>query len=250
MFGNVDPDADYLYHGVCHGFDIVDPSCLAYYQCDNFDSINSMEFKSLMDVIVNQELMEDKVTRVSHPPSCIHALGGIRKSNGKLRPITDCRRPLQCSINNYMESTFVPFHYVTFDDECNELAGSEFMAVVDIKSAYRSINISAAHRKFQGFRWQVGGQMEYFTDNCLSFGLRCAPSIFTRFTEFIVRCMSRRGFKHVYGYIDDFLVVGSTLEECNQGLVELSMLLRSLGFYVSWEKIEPPSQVTKYLDVI
>lgn len=198
LSGEVDPDASFLYHGVGHGFDIVDPGCPAAYHCTNYDSINSKEFKSQMDVIVSQELIDDKVTMVVSPPTCIHSLGGIKKGDGKLRPIIDCRRPLHRSINNYMESTFIPFHYVTLDDVCNNLEGSEFLSVVDIKAAYRSINISAAHRTFQGFRWEHEGQVEYFTDNCLSFGLRCAPTIFTRFTQFIVRCMARKGFKRIY----------------------------------------------------
>lgn len=119
--------------------------------------------------------------------------------------------------------------------------------MVDIKSAYRSVNISVGHRTFQGFCWEHDGRESIFTDNCLSFGLRCAPSIFTRLTEFMVRCMAWRGYHQVYGYIDDFLVVGFTLEECNEGLHQLLQLLRVLGFYVSWDKIDSPSQVIKYL---
>lgn len=123
------------------------------------------------------------------------------------------------------------------------------MAVVDIKAAYRSINFSMAHRQFQGFKWYHAGSPAYFTDNCLSFGLRCAPAIFTRFTEFIVRRMQARGFPRVYGYIDDFLVMGTTLEECNKGLLCLLSLLRNLGFYVSWDKVKLPAQVVKYLGI-
>lgn len=87
-------------------------------------------------------------------PQCIHALGAVRKTNGNLRPITDCRRPLNHSINNHMESTFLPFHYVTLDKICQDLVGLEFMAVVDIKAAYQSINKAAAHRQYRAF---VGG---------------------------------------------------------------------------------------------
>lgn len=195
LFGEVDIDADFLYHGVCHGFDIVDPECPANYFCVNYDSINAEEFKLQMDVIIQQELIDDKVSIVPIAPRCIHSLGAVRKANGKLRPITDCRHPLHQSINNYMHSTFVPFHYVTLDEVCEELSGFEYMAVLDIKVAYRSINIAVSHRQYQGFRWDVHGKDYFFTDSCLSFGLRCAPSIFTRFTQFIVRCMHKRGFR-------------------------------------------------------
>lgn len=53
----------------------------------------------------------------------------------------------------------------------------------------------------------------------------------------------------MYGYIDDFLVMGSTLEECNHGLHNLLELLRSLGFYISWDKLCSPSRMMKYLGI-
>lgn len=115
LSGSVDIDADYIYHGVSHGFDIVDTGCPASYHCSNYDSIKSAEFRSQMDSIVKNEIEESKVTMVNDTPRCIHALGAVRKANGKLHPITDCRRPLLRSINNYMSSTFVPLHYVTLD---------------------------------------------------------------------------------------------------------------------------------------
>lgn len=246
----VDPKADYLYHGVTHGFDIVDPDCSARCFCSNYSSIESPEFKKQMDVIVAQELELDKVSVVSFVPDCVHALGAIRKSNGKLRPITDCRRPLGQSINNAMITTFAPFRYVTLDDISDELVGNEFLAVVDIKPAYRSINISPRHRKYQGFKWTLEGVSNYYTDNCISFGLRCAPYLFTQFTEFLVRAMHRRGFHRIFGYIDDFLLIGADKKECEVILKVFLGLLRSLGFYVSWEKLQTPAQQVRYLGVI
>lgn len=245
-----DPSADYLYHGVTHGFNIVDPDCNASYMCPNYSSIEASEFKGQMEAIIRQELESTKVSVVDSAPVCVHALGAVRKSNGKLRPITDCRRPLGRSINNMMCTTFVPFRYVTLDEICEGLVGNEFMAVVDVKSAYRSINISPSHRKFQGFSWKLNGIDRYYTDNCISFGLRCAPYIFTQFTEFLVRAMKRRGFARVYGYIDDFLLVGSDRQECWDMLNVFLRLLRDLGFYVSWEKLQTPAQEIRYLGVL
>lgn len=56
LMGEVDVDADFLYHRICHGFDIVDPTCSTSYDCVNYDSINAPEFRSQMDTIVYQEL--------------------------------------------------------------------------------------------------------------------------------------------------------------------------------------------------
>lgn len=151
LSGDTDPMADFLFHGVSHGFDIVDPGCPSEYVCTNYRSIENGEFKVQMDKIVNDELVAEKISLVETTPRCVHSLGAVRKSSGKLRPITDCKRPLDVSINNYMTTTYAPFHYVTLDEISDQLVGGEYLAVVDIKSAYRSVNISIAHRQFQGF---------------------------------------------------------------------------------------------------
>ena len=61
--------------------------------------------------IITQELQDGCVSRVPQPPRCVHAMGGVEKSNGKLRPITDCSMPYDRAINNYMKTTFSPFSY-------------------------------------------------------------------------------------------------------------------------------------------
>lgn len=149
-----------------------------------------------------------------------------------------------------MTTTCGKFTYTTIDEISDSLKGGEFMAVIDIQSAYCSVNVCPAHREFQGFCWDYNGNSRYFTDNCLCFGLRCAPFIFTQITEFLLRCMNRRGYSRVFGYIDDFLIIGASREECQHGLEVFLRLLRELGFNIAWEKLEEPSQVVKYLGVI
>ena len=56
----------------------------------------------------------------------------------------------------------------------------------------------------------------------------------------IVRMMVRRGFRAVVNYLD-FLIIGSTKEECQRGLVTLINLLHYLGFNVSWRKVVSPT---------
>ena len=42
--------------------------------------------------------MMDKLTMVDFQPTCVHSLGAVTKSDGGLRPITDCKRPIGLSI--------------------------------------------------------------------------------------------------------------------------------------------------------
>ena len=59
--------------------------------------------------------------------------------------------------------------------------------------------------------------------------------------------MFERGFDGVFGYLDDFLVVGGTEVECNKKLYTLNRLLRNLGFWISWKKETLTSQCLTYL---
>ena len=127
-----------------------------------------------------------------------------------MRPITDCKRPLGKSINNYINDVCDTFQFIKIDDICEVMTPGCFFGMVEIKSAYRSMNINPLHRRFQGLVWSVGGCDCYLQDHCLSFGLKCAPWIFSRLSEFVVRCMARRGYFRVFSYLDDFLVIGDS----------------------------------------
>ena len=120
-------------------------------------------------------------------------------------------------------------------------------SVVDIKSAYRSVNIYPPHRQYQGFVWNIGGETRWLQDNCICFGLKCAPYLFSMLSEFIVRCMRMRGYLKVFSYLDDFIVLGDTYDECQDSQIALIKLLRQLGFFIAWKKVISPSTSVVYL---
>ena len=90
-------------------------------------------------------------------------------------------------------------------------------------------------------------QYNYYVDNRLSFGLLCAPFIFKRISNAIVRMMARHGFRAVINYLDDFLIIGSTKEKCQRGLVTRINLLHYLGFNASWRKVVSLTQCVTFL---
>ena len=91
------------------------------------------------------------------------------------------------------------------------------------------------------FGTQDSSQYNYYVDNRLCFGVSCAPSIFNRISNAIARMMAHRGFHAVVNYLDDFLIIGNTQEECQRGLVTLINLLHYFGFNVSWRKVVSPA---------
>ena len=242
-------DRMYLWKGLVCGFDIVDPECPAAYTCSNYDSILSAEFRQEMTDLLVKEISEHKVSIVDSAPRCIHSLGAVVKANGKLRPITDCSRPDGSAINNYMESTFKSFSYNTVEDAVTLLDPGDFMAVVDISSAYRAVSINPDHVEFQGLSWDFGNGAQYLVDRRLCFGLRCAPNIFDAISTLIVEVSRARGAHRVINYLDDFLIMAPSHDECLRQRDIVASTIRHLGFGVSWSKVTPPSQVTTFLGI-
>ncbi|XP_076116596.1 uncharacterized protein LOC143084063 [Mytilus galloprovincialis] len=123
------------------------------------------------------------------------------------------------------------------------------MAIVDLKSAYRSVGISRCSQQVTGLQWTFpDGQTHTFIDKKLPFGSKLAPGIFHRLSQAIRRMMSRRGFT-VIAYLDDFFICECTKQRCALGLRVLIDLLRKLGFAISWSKVFDPCQKLVFLGV-
>ena len=241
---------DYLSDGIANGFAIVDSdSEIDGYRCTNYKSVLSADAFTYVNDLIFNEIANGKYVRATTEPLCIHALGAVPKHDGTFRPITDCKRPIGRSINNFMESTFHQFTYCTVDQVACSMQENCFMATVDIASAYRSVPIRPDQWKFQAVSWPIDGELCDLLDTHLSFGLRCAPYIFTMISNFVMSTMSRLGYQHVVNYIDDFLVFGNSFGECQQAQTVLIHLLGQLGFHVSWKKCASPTQKVRYLGI-
>ena len=249
-FEHVCFDDWFVLTGVCRGFRIVDKSCATTYYCENYVSLTKGEFHDEMTDKVLQELQEGKIRQVHSKPRCVHALGGVVKSDGTLRPITDCSSPDDININLYMSSTCDKFHYTSLDDVVGVLERNEFCAVSDIQSAYRSVLVLPSHREFQGFQWDLGQGPCWFQDLAICFGLKCAPWIFTKISDFCVRCMKHDGVVRCFNYLDDFIVIGVDQDQCELYQQKLHTVLVDLGFKVSEKKEIAPSTEVKYLGII
>ena len=241
----------FLMDGVENGFRIVDIDAnVSLYECDNYNSVFSDHAFEFVNSLIHSEVKESKLVVTQDKPRCVHSLGAIPKRDGSYRPITDCRRPEGVSINNYMDSTFQTFNYTTIDQVAHNVTQDCYMATVDIAAAYRSISIRQDNWQYQGISWPIQGEKAYLYDVRLSFGIRCAAYIFTEISDFMVRSMDRLGYPKVANYLDDFLVYGTTYEECQDAQTALVTLLGELGFIVSWKKCSTPSTCVRYLGIL
>ena len=122
------------------------------------------------------------------------------------------------------------------------------MAVTDIKAAYRTVMVRPCDRMYQGLVWPIEGHNQFIQDNYLSFGTRVATYIFNAITNAVARYVTAHGYFCV-NYLDNFLVMGSSYEDCKAAQLFLHKTLRALGFYISYNKVRSPSQIKLYLGV-
>lgn len=240
----------YIKKGVLYGFDIVDDvHSVDPYDRSNYPSVLKGEAHEFIDELILEEIRDGKYILAENRPKCIHSLGVVQKSGGGFRPITDCRQPLGYSINNYMDRTAQEFKYHTVDQVQNMLFPQCYSCTIDIAAAYRTVSINPEHRQVQGIRWVCNSDEVFLLDTRLCFGIKSAPFIFNQLSVFVTRCMMRRGFNCVLNYLDDFLCIGTTFEDCQHVQSVFIHLLHYLGFQVSWKKCSTPSRVTRYLGI-
>lgn len=240
----------YIYSAVKYGVLIVDHGVsIPQYDCSNYASAMTDPAFSFLNQLILKELDLNRLVLTENKPHCIHSIGAIPKSGGGWRPITDCRRPLGSSINNYMSTTFKEFSFKTVDDVSRLVKRDCYMATVDIDSAYRTVTVAPQHWTYQGLRWPINGQEAYVMDTSLCFGLRCAPYVFNQISNFITRCLRKRGYNAVINYLDDYWVTGNTFHECQSAQMTLIEILGSLGFLVSFKKCTTPATKVTYLGI-
>ena len=148
-----------------------------------------------------------------------------------------------------MSTTFQAFSYNSVQDAVDLLAPGDYMAVVDISSAYRTVSVRADQVCYQGLSWDFGSGPVHLQDNRLCFGLRCAPNIFDCLSHFIVKIAKAMGANRLVNYLDDFLVIGDTPEQCLQQREIVTSVISLLGFQVSWKKVTEPASCTTFLDI-
>ena len=239
----------YVLYGVFYGFPIIDSTFVEPYVCENYNSITTGEGYNKMSERIKAEISQGKISVASEPVQCIHALGAIFKPNGSIRPITDCKRPIGLSINNAMHKTCYTFSYSNINTVCSFVQPGDYLCVIDISNAYRSVNIFPSHIYFQAFSWTLHDENQVYLDHCLSFGLKSAPFIFTKVGDFIVKCLVFLEIHKMVNYIDDFLICAPSQETCQVFMNTFLLELRRFGFSCNTDKIINPNTRVKYLGI-
>ena len=151
------------------------------------------------------------------------------------------------SVNNFCEKIIEDFQYKSVDNVLAMLQEGDFMAVVDIKSAYRAVPIFPDHRRYLDLKWEIKGETVSIEGSRLCFSSCLGPSYFDKISGFVYNTLADMYNIQAVNYLDDFIVIGDTLEKPTWAQKVVIKVLRYLDFYISWEKVTPPSQMCRYL---
>ena len=245
-----DPDRDFLLNGIKFGFDIIDAEQnIQPVNSDNHPSAKpSGQFYDKASAQVLKEIEVGNYVICDKAPTIISPMAVVPKPDGEVRLIHDCSRPIGSSVNDYCSADWQQ-KFSTVDDAAKSMTEGCYFAKVDLKSAYRSVNISERSQQVTGLKWDFNGKTVYLRDTRLCFGARLSPGIFHRLTQAVKRMMSRRGFDLIIVYLDDFLIISKNKEQCALALRVLIQLLRKLGFAIHWGKVVDPTTKITFLGI-
>lgn len=217
---------------------------------DNYKSATNPVNRPVVEQTIRDEIAQGNYVVSAVKPRIVSALGAIPKQNStEIRLIHDCSRPHGQAVNDYI--TTESFKFQTLDDAVKLLRPNYYMAKIDLRHAYRSIPIHPDNYRATGCKWQFSGDnhFTFFYDTRLPFGAKRSPEIFHRITQSVRRMMAKRGFPDIIVYLDDFLIIGASREQCQLAYETLLQLLLDLGFAISHHKLVAPTQRLTFLGV-
>ena len=238
--------------GLRQGFSLLETPSSNFIpvECDNYKSTISAPNKAQIESQLISEINQGHYVKTKTKPKIVSALGAIPKQNSQdLRIIHDCSRPIGHSVNS-----FAQVHKCTFqniDAATAKLMPGSWMAKIDLKSAYRHVGVHPSNYPYLGLKYHFTGDLEptYFYDTRLCFGASASVGIFHRLTQSVVRMLQRQGIFSVVCYLDDFLIIANSKNQCQNHMDALLGLLKNLGFTINWKKVVPPTQCITFLGI-
>ena len=138
------------------------------------------------------------------------------------------------------------FRMETSRDVWTLLKPGNFGAVIDLTDAYYTVKLHQDSRKY--CRFIIDGVIYEYV--ALPMGLTCSARIFTRVALFIGAKLRMQGVRIIM-YIDDLLIIASSMDLC---LHHVSLLLKAIsdfGFLLNEKKsCLEPAQIFTYLGLV
>lgn len=168
-----------------------------------------------------QELLDAKIIQHSHSPWSFPCLL-VSKKNGRLRMVTDFRALNQNTISDRYPIPLIP-------DCISRLSGQNYFSSLDCASGFYGIATSEATREILAFS-TPDGHYEYCR---MPFGVKNAPTVFQRA---VIHALGPLADQYVIAYMDDLLIVSTTIQEGLSRLAEVLKCLAAAGFSLNPSK--------------
>uniref|UniRef100_A0A8C9SK33 ribonuclease H n=1 Tax=Scleropages formosus TaxID=113540 RepID=A0A8C9SK33_SCLFO len=148
----------------------------------------------------------------------------VRKKNGTIRMCVDYRT---------LNRRTIPDQYTVprVEDALACLSGSQWFSVLDLRSGYYQIPLSAADKEKTAFICPAG----FYQFERMPQGICGAPATFQRVME---RTVGDMNLLECLVYLDDIIVFGRTLEEHEQRLLKVLDRLKEEGLKLSLDKCQ------------
>ena len=207
------------------------------------------DHKQAVEAQIREELENGRYKIVNKRPTVISALGAlIKQDSGKVRLLHDASRPHGRALNDFATNT--PFSYQTLYQATSLIRRGDYLAKLDLSSAYRSVKLHSSDQHMAGLRWTFNEQDPvYMQDLRLPFGARLSAAIFNTLTQAVRRIMAQEGFVNIVAYLDDFLLWAPDKASCLRALTRLMNLVRELGFSVNYNKLVTPTTCLTFLGI-
>lgn len=222
---------------------------------------SAIEFHDQVTAIIHADLQAGKLLGPFLDPPfenyIISPLGAFQKRNStKVRLIHDLSYPAKGSVNSLIDPADFSLSYASIDDAVDFIAKldspSIYMSKMDLKDAYKTIFIAPNDWHLMGFTWHdASGRCQHYFSKVLNFGLRSAPYLFDTIASPLARIMHHRGVcESMLRYVDDFLILATSEEECAHNLALMLDTANKAGFQIQDSKVTAPSEIIEFLGIV
>ena len=120
------------------------------------------------------------------------------------------------------------------------------MTSLDIRSAFNHVAVHRAHQKFMCFEWDN----KFYEFQCLAQGATCSPRYFVKITAPLMKYLRAQGVTIII-YIDDTILIGSSLSELERNMTLTIDVLEQAGFLINYQKSNlQPSTCIEFLGFV
>ena len=187
----------------------------------------------------------------------VSPLGAFTKRNSsKVRLIHDLSYPKEGSVNASIKKEEFTLSYSSVDDAvalCKQLGpGRVYMAKLDLQDAFKHVYVDPRDWHMLGFAWpDANGRNVFYFSRVLNFGLRSSPYLFDLFASALLDIIHFRGVpQNIVRYVDDFIIIASTAQECQNYLDSVLSICKDAGFTIQASKITSPATITEFLGIV